>query len=226
MKRNVTLLKTVKPIAQRIIKLLDHGPVTVMIGAAAHSGKSRLTERIKEELILEDIPVTTLSNDLWLRGVNRLPHTTTAETTILDMVMANVDADKFVGTILRLQAGKVVRPPVYNPKTRMHVSDKGEPLSFKEGVLVLDGAVVLAMERLREVSSLNIYVEIPDEIRLEWIHQCSLGFKGLSTDETWRNILNGQKGEELVAKASVEYANLIYQPASERLPRVVRCDHK
>lgn len=227
MGRNVTLLKTVKPIARRVVKLLQEQELAlILIGGAAHAGKSRLARRIKEELIPEGISVTTLSNDLWLRGINRPPISTIAETTVFDIVMDNVDTGRFVKTILRLHAGETVYPPVYDPKTRMHVSDSGDSLSFEKGVLILDGSVVLEMEELREISSLNVYVDIPDYIRLEWIHQCSMGFKGLSSDETWRNILSGQGGEGLIAKASVKHAGVIYRPVTERLPRTVKCDHK
>ena len=168
----------------------------------------------------ENIPVTTLSNDLWLMGTNRTPPGTTFG------VMENVDATAFKKTVLRLISGEVVRPPIYNLGNRWHVADEGEPLSFSEGVLILDGSVVLSMEELREIASMCIYIDIPDDIRNGWIRQCSLGFKGLSLDETRRGIETGQSGEAPIAKASAKYAGVIYQPDPSRLPLVVECDHK
>ena len=108
----------------------------------------------------------------------------------------------------------------------MHVADEGEPLSFKEGVLILDGSVVISMEELREIASMCIYISIPDGIRNGWILQCGLGFKGLSLEETRRGIETGQSGEAPIAKASAKYADVIYRTDPSRLPVVVECDHK
>lgn len=220
-------------IAERIWNLIavELGPLVVLIGASAHSGKSRLSRKLKEALTLMGIPVTTLSNDLWLRGINRPSIETTATVTVIETVMANVDSVGFVETVLRLVGGEVVNPPIYDSKKRLHVANEGEDVSIKkgvlnEGVLILDGSVVLAIKELREISSLNIYVDVPDEFRLGWIRQCGEGFKDLNPDEIRRGIETGQMGETLIAKASAEHADVIYQPDRGRLPSVVICNHK
>lgn len=220
-----TIEPDIDSIAERILGLTKEvSRLVVLIGAPAHSGKSRLSRMLKEALTLMGIPVTTLSNDMWFGGINRPSHDTRG--TNMKEVMANVDAAEFVKTVNRLVGGEVVNPPIYDFKSRMHVADEGGALSFSEGVLILDGSVVLAMRELREISSLKIYVDIPDHIRLGWLRQCKRGFKEMSRTETWRSIRTSQRGEAPIAIASATHADLIYRQDPDHLPLVVECDHR
>ena len=222
--QSADVLTTVEPILARVLSLLEIDKVVVLIGGAQHSGKSWLARKLKEVLTLRGIPVKTLSNDMWLRGRNRPPIDETA--TGMAAVMADFDVVNFEEEVLRLIEGETITPPVYDIKTRLHIKDKGDPLSFREGVLIVDGGIILGMDMLREASSISIYVEVPDHIRLGRIFQCKLWFKKMKLEEVLRAIDSDMKVESKAAKAlGEEFADIFYEPDPDKLPMVVICDH-
>lgn len=221
--QSADVLTTVEPILARVLSLLEIDKVVVLIGGAQHSGKSWLARKLKEVLTLRGIPVKTLSNDMWLRGRNRPPIDETA--TGMAAVMADFDVVNFEEEVLRLIKGETITPPVYDIKSRLHVRDKGDPLSFRKGVLIVDGGIILGMDRLRK-DAFSIYVKVPDYIRLGRIFQCKLWFKKMSLEEVLRAIDSDMEVESRAAKAlGEEFADVFYEPDPDKLPRVVICDH-
>lgn len=209
---------TIEPIVGRLLSLLEE-KLVVLIGGAPHAGKSTLSQKLAEALTRESVPVTAFSYDGWLMGVNRTPPGVTVP------VMEEIDTIGLKKAVDELISNGVIRPPVYDIRTMCHVEDEGDPVFFEKGVLILDGSFILLIEglrKMREIASLNIYVDRSWHEREKFLRLCYSGFCELSPDE-YEPKLAHDKTKTAPAMRSAKFADLIYRPASRGL---ADCYHK
>lgn len=218
--RNTKVVETIPQVVEIILTLSESKKVVVVLLAApTHSGKTFTSMKLEEGLAYYGTQATTVRHDWWNMGINRTPKDVTVS------ISEDIDAIGFEKAIHELLFRGVIRPPVYDPRRMWHVKTKGDPLFFKEGVLILDGAFVFLRDGLREISSLNIYVDVPWDLRRNWLEQCHRDFKGLNPNEVKVKLEADQERTALVARASAGYADVILRPDPSTLPVNVICDH-
>lgn len=212
------VVETVPQIVE-IIRSLPGDRKKVLIAAPSHSGKTFTSMGIEKDLTSYGVPVTLVRHDWWNLGVDQTP--------VDAGIMEANNADRFENAIIHeLLPNGVFRPPVYDSQRMLHMKDEGEPLFFEWGVLVLDGAFVFLIEGLRKISDLNVYIDIPWDIRRRWLEQCYRNYKGLSSGETRLKLELDEERNGPVAMASVRYADVILQPPRDSLPVDVNCKHR
>jgi uridine kinase len=123
------------------------------------SGKTTIAHRIVEEVGAED--VILLEQDSYYRNLIDMP--------LDERHLANfdhpdsIDSDMLVGHLKRLKDGLGVEMPVYDFKTHTR-SDRVVALSPKPVVMV-EGILIFAEPRIRELLDIRVFVDTPDDIR-------------------------------------------------------------
>ena len=135
---------------------------TLMIGIAGGtaSGKTTVATRIAEALAGH--PVSFIDQDAYYRD---LSHLSPAERREVNFDHPDAfDVDLLVSHLESLERGVGIRKPIYSfvehTRTLRTVSVEPAP------VVVLEGILVLALERIREHLDLRIYVDADDDVRI------------------------------------------------------------
>jgi uridine kinase len=123
------------------------------------SGKTTIARRIVEEVGAEN--VILLEQDSYYRNLIDMP--------LDERHLANfdhpdsIDSDMLVGHLKRLKDGLDVEMPIYDFKTHTR-SDRVATLHPKPVVMV-EGILIFAEPRIRELLDIRVFVDTPDDIR-------------------------------------------------------------
>lgn len=183
------------------------GKVTlVLIGGCSRTGKSTLAERLKEKLRKNNLSVLVVNIDAWLIGIDqRKPETTVLERYDINMISTAIE---------KLIQGREVRPPVYNVVSRKRINGRyGKPLFLSSGIFIVEGVVGLAIPDLLSKSSLNIFTETTDLLRLERMMDFYKNVKKLHAVAYKKIILSREAEEVPFIKNSAKNADVIFQQA-------------
>lgn len=183
------IVRSLKPIVERLVAL-SNGKVRrrlVLIGGCSQAGKTTLAQDLVARCRDHQIPAVSLSLDRWIVDVrDRAPSMT---------VLERFEIPKIIESVRSLLEGKVIYPPQYDPITRQRLSETSEPISLPSGLFVVDGVIALAIPELREISHLNLYVEVADPVRIKRLQRLYSVVKGLPAEAT-HMILQEREGEE------------------------------
>ncbi|NNF13147.1 MAG: uridine kinase [Gemmatimonadetes bacterium] len=136
--------------------------VSLVVGIAggSASGKTAVARRVVSALGEED--TTIVPHDAYYRDLSHLP--------LEERRRVNVDhpdsleTDLMVEDLHQLIGGDPVALPVYDYSTHVRLDDRRivEPAP----VLIIEGILVLALEGLRRLMDLKVYVHVPEAERL------------------------------------------------------------
>ena len=123
------------------------------------SGKTTVANRILESVSTAE--VVFLQQDSYYRDLDQLP---------LDFrQVANfdhpdaIDNDLLVEHLRELKAGRAVEVPLYDFKTH---SRRAETLHIEpQPIIIIEGILIFAEQRLLEEMDIKVYVDTPDDIR-------------------------------------------------------------
>ncbi len=123
------------------------------------SGKTTVANRILESVSKDE--VVFLQQDSYYRDLDQLP---------LDFrQVANfdhpdaIDNDLLVEHLRELKAGRAVEVPLYDFKTH---SRRAETLHVEpQPIIIIEGILIFAEQRLLEEMDIKVYVDTPDDIR-------------------------------------------------------------
>lgn len=135
-------------------------PVVLGVAGGSGSGKSTVVRAVGREL--EEGTTCVLHHDAYYRDLSHLPFE--------DRVGVNFDhpdsleTELMVEHVRRLLAGVEVEVPTYDfaTHTRAAATERRTPTP----VVILDGILVLADPRLREVMDLKVFVDTEADLRL------------------------------------------------------------
>jgi uridine kinase len=135
-------------------------PFLVGIAGGSGSGKSALAAALAD--VLAPAVVGRLAQDAYYRDRGHVPP---AERGALNFDTPEaLDLDLFVAHLRALRRGERVRPPRYCYVTHCRIGH-GEPVGPADIVLV-DGLLLFADARARDLLDLRIYLDAPEHVRL------------------------------------------------------------
>ncbi|MBA3037994.1 MAG: hypothetical protein FP814_16085, partial [Desulfobacterium sp.] len=180
----------------------------VLIGGCSRSGKTGLAQKLQSEIKRNNINCLIVCLDNWLKGIDERDGSET--------VRERYNYNKIIKDLEDLRNGIKINPPLYNPMTRM-VTNNENQLFIDEGICIIDGAVALDIDELRHLSDLNIFVDIPDDLRKERLMQFYSGYKKCPGDECKRIISSREIDEVPIIKKTRSYADMIYDHGIEQV---------
>lgn len=138
----------------------DFRPVILGVAGGSGSGKSTVVREVCR--LLEEGTACVLHHDAYYRDLAHLPFE--------ERVGVNFDhpdsleTELMVEHVHRLLAGKSVEMPTYDFSThaRTRATERRDPTP----VVILDGILVLADPRLRQVMDLKVFVDTEPDLRL------------------------------------------------------------
>ena len=133
----------------------------IILGVAGGSGSGNTT--VVEEILrsLHPTPVSVIHHDSYYRDLSEIPFE--------ERVEVNFDHPDALETSLlvehlgRLRAGNAVDVPVYDFPTHTRTGDIKRVEA--KGVIIVDGILVLADQRLRDLLDMKVFVDTDADIR-------------------------------------------------------------
>lgn len=170
----------------------------ILIGGYARVGKSTLAEKLNQKLKLRTIESQVVAMDSWLVSYNnRKPGS---------KVIDRYHTKNMANSLVDLIDGKVIYPPLYDSVTRNQLLVNGhDPVSFKDGILIIEGVIALAISELIERANLKINLEI-------------------SNLKRYRRLINFYK--EIKKLPSKDFKSLIKAREKEEIPFIKKLSHK
>jgi len=175
----------------------------ILIGGCSRTGKTTLAENIKRELTKDNIHSLVVHSDHWIVSLEkRQPDS---------KVLERFECAEIEKAITLLLNKNKIFPPVYDPISRKRISENSNHYFYLEnGVLIVEGVIVLALKNLFEKSSYNIYIEINDEKRTQRLYDFYRNIKKLSEKQTLSIISSRENEEVLFIKELSKNADCIY----------------
>ena len=129
------------------------------ISGGTGSGKTTVANRILESVRASE--VVFIQQDSYYRNIEDLP---------LDIrQVANfdhpdaLDNDLLIHHVRKLKSGEPIDLPIYDFKTNTRLSET-RPLDPKP-IVIVEGILIFAEPRLRELMDIKVFVDTPDDIR-------------------------------------------------------------
>ncbi len=139
----------------------DRDSRRILVGVAGGSGSGKTT--VVEEIIrgLRPHPVAVIHHDAYYRDLSHRPFQERTEVNF-DHPDA-LETELLVEHLTRLRAGRGVRLPVYDFAT--HTRTGAVEGVEASGVIILDGILILADPRLRDLLDIKVFVDTDADIR-------------------------------------------------------------
>lgn len=135
-------------------------PIIIGIAGGSASGKTSVSQRIKDEFS-DEKSVLILRQDDYYKDQSDMPMEARLKTNY-DHPFA-FDNDLLIEQIHALMNGQIIEKPTYDfvAHTRSSITEKCWPAD----VIVLEGLFVLEDEKLRDLLDIKIFVDTPADIR-------------------------------------------------------------
>lgn len=120
----------------------------------------------------------------------------------------SIDTDLMVAHLLELRSGRAIRKPTYDfaAHTRAAATVEIEP----RDVVVVDGILLFAEERLRELFDIKIFVDVDDDVRFIRRLQRDVAERGREMEDIIRQYLASVRPMHLeFVEPSKRYADVI-----------------
>lgn len=137
-----------------------HSGLLVGIAGGSGSGKSHITEALLRELGGEDLVV--VQQDSYYRDLSYLPPD---ERSLVNFDHPDaLDVDLLMRQINDLLMGKAVDMPIYD--FARHVRSKNTRRVGPAKLIILEGILIFAISKLREMMDIKIFVDTDSDVRL------------------------------------------------------------
>ena len=129
------------------------------ISGGTGSGKTTVANRILESVRASE--VVFIQQDSYYRNIEDLP-LDIREVANFDHPDA-LDNDLLIHHVRKLKSGEPIDLPIYDFKTNTRLSETS-PLAPKP-IVIVEGILIFAEPRLRELMDIKVFVDTPDDIR-------------------------------------------------------------
>ena len=177
----------------------------ILIGGVSRSGKSTLAKKLGLMLETKSIDCQIIEMDKWLVSLEKRKQNS--------KVIDRYHIESLIISLRDLLSDKVIFPPHYDSISRTQIAEIGsKPLSFKSGILIIEGVVALAVKELEKLAKIKIHVEISDFQRYRRLINFYKVIKAIPSKE-YRQLIKDREKEEIPyikktsQKADVIFAN-------------------
>ena len=134
-------------------------PLIILVAGGSASGKSTVVDEILEASGLEDVLI--LKHDDYYLNQDHLP----LEVRFLTNYdhPDSLDNDLLFEHLSLLIQGKTVKKPVYD--FIHHTRSENYEMVSSKPVIIVEGILILENEKIRDLSDMNLFVELDDDIR-------------------------------------------------------------
>ena len=176
------------------------------IAGGTGSGKTSASSLIVEDLKRWGCNVVLLEQDAYYKD-NR--HLSFEDRTKLNYDHPNaIDFDLLIEHIKNLKMGMPIEKPIYSFTEHLR-SEKTETVN-SEPIIIVEGILILAIEKLRELFDMKIFVDTDDDIRLLRRIERDMKERGRSFDNIKEQYMNTVKPMHLeFVEPSKRYADVI-----------------
>ena len=176
------------------------------IAGGTGSGKTSVSSLIVEDLKRWGCNVVLLEQDAYYKD-NR--HLSFEDRTKLNYDHPNaIDFDLLIEHIKNLKMGMPIEKPIYS--FTEHLRSKKTETVNSEPIIIVEGILILAIEKLRELFDMKIFVDTDDDIRLLRRIERDMKERGRSFDNIKEQYMNTVKPMHLeFVEPSKRYADVI-----------------
>lgn len=191
---------------------MEYQTIVVGIAGGTGSGKTSVTKAIIEELKKSNIHAILLEQDSYYK---RNDHLTYEERASLNYDHPDsIDFDLLEQHILTLKSGKCIEKPIYNfaEHNRSNETEYIEPAN----IIIVEGILILAIGKLRELFDTKIFVDTDDDERLLRRIERDLKERGRDFENIKTQYINTVKPMHLeFVEPSKRYADVIIPRGKE-----------
>jgi uridine kinase len=185
-------------------------PLVIGMAGGTGSGKTTVTNRILERL--DKNRVAVIQHDAYYRDLSSYGTLTPAEINFDHP--DSLETDLLIKHITNLRAGKSIEEPVYNFTTHRRL-DTTKRVDPKE-IIIIDGILIFAEKRLRELMDIKIFVDADADERLIRRIRRDILERGRSIESVMQQYINTVKPMHLeFVEPSKHWADIIIPRGAE-----------
>ena len=138
---------------------MSNKPVLILVAGGSASGKSTVVEEILDKAGLDDVLI--IKHDDYYLDQAHLPLNVRFLTNYDHP--SSLDNQLLYEHLIKLLEGQAIDKPTYDfvNHTRAHNVEHVEP----KPIIIVEGILILENEKIRELSSMNLFVELDDDTR-------------------------------------------------------------
>ena len=193
-------------LSQHILTLLDdysNKPMIILVGGCSRTGKTVLVSKLTENIVKSGINIAVVNLDSWLISVEERKEDSS--------VLERYEIPSIISSVKKIQQGEAIYPPVYDAASRRRITDaRVDSISIKSGIMIIEGVVALAIEELTKITTLGIFIDIPDEVRKQRLVDFYADVKHLGKKEYEKIIETREKEEVPFVKGTAVNADVIF----------------
>ena len=183
-------------------------PRLILIGGYSRSGKSVLSDKLRDLLEEKGYSVQCLSLDNWILDYRyRTPEMSVRE---------RFDWDKLCIDVRRLVSREEIVLPGYDLRTRTRVKKNEKIFCFKSDVLIVEGVLALFDNLMSPDNGVRIFVDVSSDLRKERLLRFYTKDKGFDSRIAEMLIAEREKEEIPLIKSSIKNANIIFKVQIEK----------
>jgi uridine kinase len=176
------------------------------------SGKTTIANRILESVSADE--VVFIQQDVYYRNLKDMPldYRNAANFDHPDAL----DNDLLVNHLKKLSAGEPVELPVYDFRTHTRLPST-TPIEPKR-IVILEGILIFAEPRLRELMDIKVFVDTPDDIRFIRRLRRDIAERGRTLDSVIEQYVNTVRPMHIqFVEPSKRYADVIIPEGGHNL---------
>lgn len=184
--------------------------VVVAIGGGSGSGKGHLARQLQQALGRERCVV--LEQDWYYADLSAMPITERARRNF-DHPSA-IDFDLLIRQLTELVQGKTIRRPVYD--FTQHTRNSHTVPVPPADIILVEGILVLYDPRLRALCDLRVFVDAPEEVRLQRRLARDTAVRGRTTESVLQQFAETVRAmHQRFVEPSRQHADVVINGASE-----------
>lgn len=191
---------------------MEYQTIIVGIAGGTGSGKTSVTKAIIEDLKKSNIKAILLEQDSYYR---RNDHLTYDERASLNYDHPDsIDFELLKEHLLALRSGHAIEKPIYDFKihNRVNETEYIEPAN----IIIVEGILILAIEKIRNLFSAKIFIDTDDDERLLRRMERDLNERARSFDSVKNQYMTTVKPMHLeFVEPSKRYADVIIPRGKE-----------
>jgi len=183
---------------KKIVQKSGKKPFVISLAGNTRSGKSSLATYLLKRFVKENQSVLRINLDDWILHRKERKTFSVADSFQLPKLIADVE---------KILHGKTVELPGYSP----HPSWEAIPATYRlknESIVLIEGVVALADEKLRAFSDLRLFKQIkPSEQKKRFVE--FYRWKGMDSESIETLYLNRKAGEYDIVEKHEQFADLV-----------------